>query len=1238
MARYLLLSLFFVLTTTIGFAQTAVGGKVTDPSNGEELINATIQLFKGGVFVQGAVTDFNGNYRINVDPGTYDVVCSYLGFADKRINGVIMKANQTTSLDIEMGEQALTLGEVIVTEYKVPLIDKDNTTSGGIITSKDIRALPTKNISALASTTAGLSQVDEGDAVTVRGSRSDATDYYLDGIRISSSQLPPETEIEQLQVITGGIQAQYGDVTGGIISLTSKGPSSKFSGGLELETSEYLDAFGYNQINANISGPILKNKKGQSILGFRLSSRYRYQKDDDPPAVPIYQIKDEKLAELQANPLFARGPASVPQAENLTNDDVNVLDFRPNEQNKRLDITTKIDARLTDNIDISLTGTFADTRNRFTPGNAAGRPVWRVLNSHNNPEAADRRYRANFRFRHRLGNNNAAAATEEGAPKKASIIQNAEYTLQVGFEKGLLDREDIRHKDNLFNYGYVGSFDRIWTPAVGSTEYTGSAFFNEQNIFIPQIENGIFAGGEVLNENEGVGHVSNTATVVGFTPSNINQTIANYNLIAEETGDFSAINGNFNQNGDVGGIWQDMHTNVGQVFNQNRKSNNDLYTFSATSSFDLLPGGSEKGRHSLQFGILYEQRYNRNWQINPRALWTLARQEANIHILGVDTSSVVGTFEADLLTFPDFLPITGQIPEHPTLIDDTVEGLFYRRVRDVTGQSLNEYVNVDAIAPENLTLDLFSARELIDDVRIGIDYYGYDYLGNQLSNDVTFDDFFTTRDADGRRTFPVAPFKPNYFAAYVQDKFTFNDITFRIGVRVDRYDANTKVLRDPYSVAPIMTAGDFFDEFGGERPGTIGDDFRVYVDGDGSKNIQAFRDGDTWYFANGTQANNGIDVFPGGLAFPKFVEGVADIQSEDFNPTTSFEDYEPQINWMPRLAFSFPISDDANFFAHYDILVQRPPSGTIATALDYFNFSRTPPRNNPNLRPEKTIDYEVGFRQKLTNSSAIKVAAYYKELRDMIQSRIYTFVAEVNNYTSFGNLDFGTVKGFTFQYDLRRTGNLSANINYTLQFADGTGSDARSQETLLARGNIRTLIPLNFDERHRIVSTLDYRFTSGSKYNGPKWFGKDIFANAGINFQTIAVSGRPFTKNEIPLRFGGEQFEGAINGARKPWTFTINMRVDKDFTLSKSENFPLNLNVYLRISNLLDTRNVVDVYSASGSAEDDGFLLSTQGIAAVEAASNRNEQAFLASYQWALANPNFFSLPRRIFLGAIFEF
>ena len=258
----------------------------------------------------------------------------------------------------------------------------------------------------------------------------------------------------------------------------------------------------------------------------------------------------------------------------------------------------------------------------------------------------------------------------------------------------------------------------------------------------------------------------------------------------------------------------------------------------------------------------------------------------------------------------------------------------------------------------------------------------------------------------------------------------------------------------------------------------------------------------------------------------------------------------------------------------------------------------------------------------------------------MIQARTFAFVAGVNQYDSFGNLDFGTVKGFSFQYDLRRTGNVSANINYTLQFADGTGSDANSARGLTSRGNIRTLSPLSFDERHRIVASIDYRYASGRNYNGPRWFGKNVFANAGINFQTIAVSGRPFTSRQTPVTFGGAGFEGAINGARQPWNFTINARIDKSFSLSPSEKLPLDVNVYLRVSNLLNTQNVVNVYSASGSAEDDGFLLSTFGADAKNAVvqQGRDLDAYLSAYQWAVTNPDFFTLPRRIYLGAIVNF
>jgi outer membrane receptor protein involved in Fe transport len=1225
--RLLFLSLLLLFSHHL-WGQTSLAGKVTDEESGEPISFGTVALYKNGVLITGTETDLDGNYSIsNIDPGTYDVEASFTGYSAVRMTSVQVLAGKANRLDFQISSGIL-MDEIVVKEYKVPLIQQDNTTSGGVVTGEQIRNLPTRNISAIAATTAGVSTADEGGAINVRGSRSNATYYYIDGIRVNA-RLIPETEIEQLQVITGGVEAQYGDVTGGIISITTKGPSSQLSGNVEFETSNFLDAYNNSLVGFGLSGPLVKKSSGETILGFRLSGRLTDRLDDDPPASDIFRIKQDRLSELEANPLIPTGGNVFVAADFMTNDDVDRLKYNPNERSTSVDLIGKLDARLSPAVDLSLSGAFSDSENRFTPGG------WQLYNTHNNPLAMGNTYRVNFRLRHRLG----------GMSSK-SIIQNASYNLQASYEKSFSDSYDSRHKQDYFRYGHTGTFDIEWVPSfvqVFDPETLTSYLVNTDNREV--LRNYIPGDANPVRANY------NNALGINFGDG-LNSRIGDY-IITNAGGAGNVINRSqfFAPNGGISSAFTSswgFYSNVGAVYNSVAKGDNDILTFSANASFDLLPGGSEKGRHSIQFGLMYEQRTVRSYSVAPLGLWTLARQQANNHIAGIPFGiegllDTVGT--VDFPNFPatvlhrvvteqeirDYLIQTGELD--PDTEDSFADNLFYRRIRELTGQGLNEYVNIDGLDPDLLTLDLFSAKELNDVGLIG--YVGYDYLGNRF--DGTFDDFFTFTDANGVRTFPVTPFQPIYSAAYIQDKFTFKDIIFRLGVRIDAFDANTRVLKDPYSLYDIMGAGDYHGQFGGERPGNIGDDFKVYLDDLGTS-VLAYRDGENWFGSNGTPINNPANFFSGGLVFPKYADENAEnianyIKSREFNPSSSFKDYETQINVMPRLAFSFPISTEANFFAHYDILVQRPPSNNFASPRNFFYFTDTQGlQNNPNLKPEKTIDYEVGFQQKLSESSALKISAYYKELRNMIQQRIYFPVPIVIQYTTYDNIDFGTVKGFSFQYDLRRTNNLSLNANYTLQFADGTGSNANSQSGIVNRGNLRTLFPLDFDERHRFNVNLDFRYSSGSFYNGPRLFGKEILANTGINIQTVAVSGRPFTATETPLELGGTGTIGAINGARKPWNFTVNAKIDKTFRLANNYG----LNIYLRVSNVLDQRNIVGVYSATGSAYDDGFLLSERGEQQIQTIedSSRSLGAYLSSYSWALLNPNLFTLPRRMFVGA----
>lgn len=1223
MVRNLLLLMMLCLFSVSAFAQTALNGKVTDAETGEALPFANVVLYKDSNLVTGAQTDFDGFYNLSsLDPGTYNVEATYSGYSTSRIEGVVVFGGQANNLDFPLSS-GVTLDVAIVTAYKVPLIKQDETSSGGTLTSDQLKKLPTRNIAAIAANVAGVSVGDEGDDVFMKGSRSNATFYMIDGIRVLGT-LPPESEIDQIQVVTGGIEAQYGDVTGGLINITTKGPSSRYSGSVEAETSEFLDPYRNSLVGVSLGGPIIK-KDGQSILGFRVSGRYTYRYDDDPPAIPVYKVNDAKLAELEANPVVNLGEGGkVVAAEELVGpDDVDVLDAKPFEDRNIANFTAKLDARLSDAIDVTVSGSFAEDVNRFTPSAGVGARLggtadrFRLLNGHNNPYRTDTDYRGNFRFRHRLGSQSASA---EGEPS-TNPIQNFSYILQAGWEKNFLNIQDTRHEDRFFDYGYIGSWDYEWTPTL-NTEF-------DQNL-----------------ERLVTTHTDYTQSFNSYTPGATNPVLANYNNTSDLTDDtdIEVVNG------EVSTLYNrmfDHHQNVGWVYDRFRKGENDTYTFNITGNFDFVPGGSSKsGRHNVQFGVMYEQRVQRRYDITPFDLWQTAQNLANRHIQGLDTSNVL---RFDMVN-GDSVAIYA-----PRNNEAAFEGSrFYKEVRKLTGQATDEYVNIDGLTPDQLSLDLFSAQELNDENTL--QYWGYDYLGNKF--DGQFEDFFTATDADGVRTFPNAPNRPIYTSAYIQDKFKYKDIILRIGVRVDRFDANTKVLKDPYSLYEIIGAGDFFNieevqELGTTKPSNIGDDFKVYVTADDGNEIKAFRDGEDWYRPNGTPVNNGNLIFDSGsLAFPKLKDVQARpnanyIKDDDFNLDASFQDYEVQVNVMPRMAFSFPISDEANFFAHYDILVQRPGAQNIVTPLDYYyfreNFENGPrgvPKNNANLLPEKTVDYEVGFQQKLTNTSALKVAAYYKEMRDMIQQRTYLFVGQnINRYDTYDNQDFGTVKGFTFQYDLRRTGNVSGLVGYTLQFADGTGSDPNSQSGLTARGNLRTLFPLSFDERHRVNASLDYRYASGKKYTGPTVGGMDIFANTGVNLQAVAVSGRPFTAKEVPAEFGGDGTVGSINGARLPWNFTLNLRIDKDVYIGKKGK-GVNGNIYLRVSNLLDTRNIRNVYTATGSADNDGFLDSSRGNQTVTSLLNSNRviENYFASYQWRMLNSGFYSQPRRIFVGMNFGF
>ncbi len=1260
---YLLFASVLLLAGYAG-AQSGLGtirGSVIDKTSKEAIYDCMIVLRQNGTVKGNVTTDMDGKFQINsLTPGAYDVEISNPGegYQATEIKGVVVNADRITFLDnttlgLPIGEAKI--DEVVVVAYRVPLINKDGGPSGATVTREDISRMPVRSAAGVASTVGGVNSDEGSGEISVRGSRSDGTYFYIDGIKVRGSSNLPKSAIEEVSVITGGLPANYGDVTGGIIAITTRGPSAKYFGSIEGVSSGFyikgkdkdgydgkvygLDKFGYNLVEGMISGPLWMKKdstgkKTKPILGFLLSVNYTNELDPRPIYGGANRLKKETRDYLLENPMRAGsdGNGAFSNAYFLNPNDFEKTPWRMNASRSSLSASGKIDVNTGPTVNLTFGGSL-----NYSYGNNYNY-TGSLMNFMNNGVYNQLDYRVYGRFTQRFSNK------KEGSSSK---VKSAFYSIMVDYSKTKSESYDKTHKYNLFDYGHVGTFDRLFAPTY--------EFNQEDNNYY-----------QSANPNE---------YLVTFTPSETNTALAaitksyfdiykndpigHYNKLDEVVAGRALRNGDLPSN--VYGIWD----NLGTPNNGFSKSELDMFRVTGSGSVNV-------GDHSITLGFEYEQRWDRGWSNGPTnsngygpiSLWTRIRELANSHITEIDTSNPhiehflnYDRYSYDRLnTGYAYTSGTGnfggeQNNDHQSFFD---YNLRKKLGLDPAG---TDFIVTDKYDPSMYSLDMFSADELLNSGYNYISYYGYDYTGKKIKGNTDINKYFNEFDENGNYKRTVGAFQPVYVSGYIMDKFAFRDIVFNVGVRVDVFNANQPVLKDKYLVyeantvaeAKAIVANDPNKYPNVKIPTTMGDDYVIYVDDHNNPGaVAGFRNGDQWYDANGIPVED-----------PKLVRGTLGTISPWLKDpaayakkqvsANSFRNYKPQINVMPRVAFSFPISDQASFFAHYDILTKRPTTGNRFNPLNYQFIETQFTINNPDLKPESTIDYEVGFQQVLTKTSSLKISAFYREQRNQVQL-MNVFEAFPNTYRTFGNRDFGNVKGLTVSYDLRRTGNVRMTAAYTLQFADGTGSDATSASSLLTGlqtagiPNLRAVFPYSYDQRHAFAITFDYRYGEGADYNGPVIGNVKLFENMGLNIVTNIYSGAPYTaqNNFTAEAIGNTQagITGTLNGSRLPWQYRLDLQLDRtfNFEIGKTEDKKKTtyLNVYLRVTNLFNTMNVLSVYRATGNWNDDGYLAAAQYQTSIQ--NQLNEQAYRDYYAMRAANPFNISIPRTIRLGVKFDF
>lgn len=415
---------------------------------------------------------------------------------------------------------------------------------------------------------------------------------------------------------------------------------------------------------------------------------------------------------------------------------------------------------------------------------------------------------------------------------------------------------------------------------------------------------------------------------------------------------------------------------------------------------------------------------------------------------------------------------------------------------------------------------------------------------------------------------PVQPFTPvkpskasiNYtdytyypfeFSGYIQDKIEYESVIINLGLRFDYFDSRGKVLVDPSD--PNI--------FNPLRP-----EYQEMV-------------------------RNGVDQSAYESAF--------------------YKKASPKSQISPRFGIAYPISASGVVHFSYGTFLQIPPFQYLYNRGLY----KLPETGNgigvfgnADLEAQKTIMYEIGFRQEFFDEFSADVTGYYRDVRNWITAG--PFVPTSNNvtYSTYINKDYSNVKGITVNLSKRFSNMYSIDLNYTYQVAEGSNSSPEDEYQAQLGSNEPTLylIPMEWDQRHLINLSI---------FVGENTWGVSLLGRYG--------TGLPYTPAITQATADRDISTGLDrNSRRRPNQVNLDLKLHKTFPV-----FGLNITSFLRVFNLLDNRTVVNVFGDTGKAD---YTTETRNIG--YDVNRPNSVQEYTRYPWNYAEP------RNIQFGFEFSF
>ena len=266
----------FIHSQEFGF----ISGAITESNSGEGMPGVNIMI-KGTYY--GTSSDLQGKYKINnISPGSYDVEVSMIGYKVILKTGVSVKQNETIALDFVMEETVLSFGEDVIVMGKKPLFDVDETASVARVRKEEIETKVVSSVEDILSEQIGVTTQD--NEIHIRGGRIDESMFVVDGFSVkdplsgySGNLFVNADAIEELEIVTGGYSAEYGQAMSGIVNIKLKEGRDRYEGSMKYSSDRLItENFNSDRIEFNLGGPDLFFEKIPKLLGKDLPGSFSF--------------------------------------------------------------------------------------------------------------------------------------------------------------------------------------------------------------------------------------------------------------------------------------------------------------------------------------------------------------------------------------------------------------------------------------------------------------------------------------------------------------------------------------------------------------------------------------------------------------------------------------------------------------------------------------------------------------------------------------------------------------------------------------------------------------------------------------------------------------------------------------------------------------------------------------------------------------------------------------------------